>query len=158
MSGSNAGSHVGLFTGHDSDVASSVGSAFLDAMFRTPKKKKRDGKEVFDVSNRLPTNADKSLVGDSIPCGMCVEVEKWADNFSNRQMPQEYVRLRGGQGWIPVHSGEKIVSAEIPKPEFRFGSFWFRVQLSRGIKARLGPSRKAPSIKSEDGIYFRFEC
>jgi hypothetical protein len=28
----------------------------------------------------------------------------------------------------------------------------------RGIKVRMGPSRKATSIKSDDGVYFRFEC
>ena len=43
-------------------------------------------------------------------------------------------------------------------PESRFGSFWFRVQARRGIKVRLGPSQRAPSIKSNDGVYFRFEC
>lgn len=40
----------------------------------------------------------------------------------------------------------------------RVGSFWFRVLHPRGIKVRLGPSRKATSIKSEKDIYFRFEC
>jgi hypothetical protein len=46
----------------------------------------------------------------------------------------------------------------VPRPDFRFGSFWFRVKSSRGIKVRLGPSQKAASIKSEDGVYYRFEC
>lgn len=50
------------------------------------------------------------------------------------------------------------VSAVISKPDIRLGSFWFRVTSRRGIKVRLGPSRKAGSIKSDDGIYFRFEC
>lgn len=50
------------------------------------------------------------------------------------------------------------VSAVIDKPDIRLGSFWFRVTSRRGIKVRLGPSRKAGSIKSDDGIYFRFEC
>lgn len=50
------------------------------------------------------------------------------------------------------------MSVVIPKPDIRLGSFWFRVTSRRGIKVRLGPSRKAGSIKSDDGVYFRFEC
>ena len=50
------------------------------------------------------------------------------------------------------------MSAVISKPDIRLGSFWFRVTSRRGIKVRLGPSRRAGSIKSDDGIYFRFEC
>jgi len=50
------------------------------------------------------------------------------------------------------------VSVVISQPDIRLGSFWFRVTSRRGIKVRLGPSRKAGSIKSDDGIYFRFEC
>lgn len=50
------------------------------------------------------------------------------------------------------------MSAAIPKPDIRIGSFWFRVSARPGIKVRLGPSRKAGSIKSDDGTYFRFEC
>jgi hypothetical protein len=42
ISGSNHGSNFGPVTSNDSDIASSVGSAFLDAMFRTPKKKESD--------------------------------------------------------------------------------------------------------------------
>lgn len=68
------------------------------------------------------------------------------------------MRLRGGQGWIPLVLSGKTVSAVIPKPDIRTGSFWFRVTTQRGIKVRLGPSRKAGSIKTDDGNYFRFEC
>lgn len=66
--------------------------------------------------------------------------------------------MRGGQGWIPRSVVGKPVIDRITKPEIQLGSFWFRVLSTRGIKVRLGPSRKATSIKSEDGVYFRFEC
>ena len=154
VSGSNAGSGYGIFAEHNSDVASSVGSAFLDAMFRTPKKKRRDGEDASEGASRHTISGDKPC--DSIPCGICIEAERVLESHNPRH--QEYVRLRGGQGWVPLVWGGKNVCSEIQKPESRFGSFWFRVQSSRGIKARLGPSKKAPSIKSDDGIYFRFEC
>ncbi|KAL7574888.1 hypothetical protein ACA910_010721 [Epithemia clementina (nom. ined.)] len=141
-----------LTFGNDSDVASSVASTFVDAMlFRTPKKK--GGQE----NNATPTTTAQSqrqMISSTIPCGMCVEVEKFA--VDNR--PSQYVRLVGGQGWVPLDVSGKDGCAETSTPEFRFGSFWFRVQAVRGIKVRLGPSRKAPSIRSEDGIHFRFEC
>lgn len=58
-----------------------------------------------------------------------------------------------------MFSSGKEASIPIPQPEFRFGSFWFRVKSSRGVKARQGPSRRAPSIRSEDGVrVMRFEC
>lgn len=68
------------------------------------------------------------------------------------------MRLRGGQGWIPLVLAGKTCSTVVPKPDIRIGSFWFRVTSQWGIKVRLGPSRKAGSIKTDDGIYFRFEC
>jgi hypothetical protein len=68
------------------------------------------------------------------------------------------VRIRGGKGWVPRFVFGKPAIHRIPPPEAKSGSFWFRVTSTRGIKVRLGPSRKAPSIKSENGIYFRFEC
>ena len=148
-----------LLTNQDSDVASSVASTFVDAMmFRTPKKKlgATDTSSIADATPpaRSPTSDKHSLSSNLIPCGMCVEVE----NTSEELHSPEFVRLLGGQGWVPLSIVHKEASIEIPRPDFRFGSFWFRVQSSRGIKVRLGPSKKAPSIKSEDGVYFRFEC
>jgi hypothetical protein len=52
----------------------------------------------------------------------------------------------------------KPVVASVEKPELRVGSFWFRVKLQQGMKVRLGPSHRAKSIRSDDGVYFRFEC
>jgi hypothetical protein len=68
------------------------------------------------------------------------------------------VRIRGGKGWVPRFIFGKPAIQRMPPPETKYGSFWFRVTAPRGIKVRLGPSRKAPSIKSENDIYFRFEC
>lgn len=70
---------------------------------------------------------------------------------------QDYVRLAGGQGWIPRHFNGTPCTVPVENPDVRFGSFWFRVQPTRGIRVRRGPSRRAASIKS-DGAYFRFEC
>ena len=85
---------------------------------------------------------------------MCVEVEGFVDASDTLQ----YVRLGGGQGWLPLMKNRKQAVIEVCRPEFRFGSFWFRVQAGRGIKVRLGPSSRAQSIKSEDDVHFRFEC
>jgi hypothetical protein len=138
-----------------SDVASSVGSAFLD-VFRTPKKKKPPTTQ----TSTLPPS--ESTI---IPCGTMVHVE--------RVISGEFARLVGGQGWIPTALQGKPVCARLPAsaaPEVRRGSFWFRVQSPRGIRVRVGPSRRAPSIKSAGGAapgdknkdhrssYFRFEC
>jgi hypothetical protein len=154
ISGSIHGSGFGPLSNAESDVASSVGSAFLDAMFRTPKKKEGDNGDQ-SAPNRYPASIEKQLQANTVACGMCVEVEKWkVENVSS----QESVRLRGGQGWLPLQAAGKAAVVRVPRPDFRFGSFWFRVQSSRGIKVRLGPSRKAASIKSEDGVYYRFEC
>ena len=96
-------------------------------------------------------------------CGICVQVEPHIppDHSLHRNVPQEYTRLRGGQGWIPLYVGGKPSCVVCPRrnpPKSRFGSYWFRVQSKRGIKVRLGPSTRAPSIKSNEGVYFRFEC
>jgi len=83
------------------------------------------------------------------------------DQPQRRKAPQEFARLKDGQGWIPLFISGKpscVVCPRSKSPEFRHGSFWFRVQAQRGIKVRLGPSKRAPSIKSSDGEYFRFEC
>ena len=157
VSGSNHGSNFGPLSGHDSDVASSVGSSFIDAMFRTPKKNKHAASKDPPPSKQHPGDNGSLPLTGIIPCGMIVQVEKWCD-ISDQPFGHEYARLCGGQGWIPLFASGKPVSLQVQRPDFRFGSFWFRVQSARGIKVRLGPSKKAPSIKSEDGIYFRFEC
>jgi hypothetical protein len=153
----------GQILSQDSDVASSVGSSFLDAMFRTPPKKGRDSEShdsrlAHALPHRPPTV--ERPMSTVIPCGMCVEVERWADpsDPEHGMYKNEFARLRGGQGWIPRFSNGRPIVENVSPPEFRFGSFWFRVQDQRGIKVRLGPSRRAPSIKSEEGVYFRFEC
>jgi hypothetical protein len=162
VSGNNG---FGQLTSNDSDVASSVGSSFLDAMFRTPRKKDADQNSTDsrrDASNHHSKHpvVEKIQFSTVIPCGMCLEVERWASptEFEHYLHKSEFARLRGGQGWIPRYVNGKAVTETISPPEFRFGSFWFRVQERRGIKVRLGPSKRAPSIKSEDGVYFRFEC
>ena len=148
---------------HDSDVASSVGSSFLDSMmFRTPRRRERKPESINENQNfhkRQPT-ADRQIISTLIPCGTCVEVDRWADpsNLENHAFKNEFARIRGGQGWIPRFNSGKPIVETISPPDFRFGSFWFRVCDQRGIKVRLGPSKKASSIKSDDGVYFRFEC
>jgi hypothetical protein len=153
----------------NSDVASSVASSFLDA-FRTPRKHRErdpsvmegDGRKDLNQHNQnsRPPVGERSMVSTVIPCGMCVEVDRWADpsDMDRHSFKNEYARIRGGQGWIPRFVSARPVVETVPPPEVRFGSFWFRVQDQRGIKVRLGPSRRAPSIKSDDGVYFRFEC
>lgn len=130
-----------------SDVASSVGSTLLDAMFRHTPSKKMPTVTLDQPVASLPQN--------TIPCGMVIEVEKWVANVNSRK---EYARLRGGQGWVPLFlNGSKPTTARISQtPSIRNGSFWFRV--CKGLKVRTGPSRRAPSIKSNDGELFRFEC
>jgi hypothetical protein len=162
---SGAGSNFGLLTSHDSDVASSVGSAFLDAMFRTPRKKESAHDKAREQTARRGHHSrpveSSSAQNYIIPCGMCVEVDRWDTHSTateKRWITQDYVRLKGGQGWIPRSVSRKPVLDRISKPDTRIGSFWFRVLSQDGIKVRLGPSRRASSIKSEDGVYFRFEC
>jgi hypothetical protein len=148
----------GVPSANNSDIASSVGSGFLDAMFRGSPLKKKDAE--IATQNTVP-RIEKVTQESVIPCGMFLEVEPWTDPPPNQEVfsSREYARLRGGQGWVPLQSENgKPTTTRVVRPDFRFGSFWFRVQYSRGIKVRLGPSRRAPSIKSEDGIYFRFDC
>ena len=90
-----------------------------------------------------------------------IEAEGWVDDIDPTEqhiLRQDFVRLRGGQGWVPRELNGKPMLELLQPPDFRFGSFWFRVQAQTGLKVRLGPSRRAPSIKSDDGVYFRFEC
>lgn len=157
---SNAFSQV---TSQGSDVASSVGSSFIEAMmFRTPKKKGDEDLESRrgDLGNKAHNPIEKIPFSTVIPCGMCVEVEPWTEAKDTFQFPHgnDFARIRGGQGWVPRFLNNKAVVETIEPPDFRFGSFWFRVQKQDGIKVRMGPARRAPSIKSEEGVYFRFEC
>lgn len=154
IAGSNHGPNAVPFQSNDSDVASSVGSSFLDAMFRTPKKRDPDV-----VNEPIPrANPEKLLQSNTIPCGSLLAVEQWACASTVDYSTREYARLCGGQGWVPLTVAGKPATARVSRPEFRYGSFWFRVQSSRGLRVRLGPSRRAPSIRSDDGVYFRFEC
>jgi hypothetical protein len=164
FSANNGSGHI---RSQDSDVASSVGSSFLDAMFKTPRRKDPEAlltnDNRRDAVNQHPPKApvaEKLPFSTLLPCGSFVEVERWASpsETDSATIKSEFVRLRGGQGWIPRSLNGKPVSEIISPPETRFGSFWFRVQDRNGIKVRLGPSKRAPSIKSEDGVYFRFEC
>jgi len=137
-----------------SDVASSVASAFLDGMFRTPKKIEQDrgidtGRETS--LQTMKSGNDPKQMPHVIQCGMCIQIDRFVGN-------PDYVRLSGGQGWIPRQVNGRDCTVTGQRPETRYGSFWFRVEPQRGVKVRLGPSRKATSIKSETGLYFRFEC
>ena len=153
-------------TSHDSDVASSVGSSFLDSMFRTPKRKDRvpesinENKSDHQHFHSRPRMGERQIISAVIPCGACVEVDRWVDpsDMEHHLFKNEFARIRGGQGWIPRFTNGKPVVETIVQPEFRFGSFWFQVRDQKGIKVRLGPSKRASSIKSDDGVYFRFEC
>jgi hypothetical protein len=164
---SGAGSNYGILSAPDSDVASSVGSAFLDAIFNTPVKRKSDESRTAETglnsrykklySTRDPMAATKNVLA----CGICVEVEKWEANSMKTDkcvITQDYLRIRGGQGWFARVVHGKSVAEIVPKPIFRFGSFWFRVLSPHGIKVRSGPSRRANAIKSGEDVYFRFEC
>lgn len=152
----NGSSNNHAYPSNDSDVASSVGSAFLDALFRTPQKKKTTNGKDPNVASRIRTE-NMAALQSTIPCGMFLEVER-SDDTPNRGV-KEFARLRGGQGWVPLVLADKPTTTTVPcRPVFRYGSIWFRVQATRGIKVRFGPSNRASSIKSEDGEYFRFEC
>jgi hypothetical protein len=155
---SASGSVVGQSTSNDSEIASSVASSFLDTMFGTPKKKELDkGHETIIRSS----SKQESTGVTSIPilqCGCAVAVESWTKVQDGIVSHDYFVRLRGGQGWLPMKVDGKNTAVLTPKPEIRYGSYWFRVKSLRGIKVRLGPSQRAPSIKSDDGINFRFEC
>lgn len=103
-----------------------------------------------ELPRTTPTKQSKITV---IPCGTAVPVESWDTSES----PKSFVRLLS-QGWIPRSLGGMSYSVETGTPEIRIGSFWFRVKCSSGIDARHGPSLNAPSISSENGASFRFEC
>jgi hypothetical protein len=128
---------------------SSVNLSFFDS-FRTSRKS--DAKlDTLNVARKAQKKV--SLV---IPCGSCVKVDPWASSSSQAQ-GQSFARLCGEQGWIPRLIHGMQYSMDIKQPDIRTGSFWFRVQPTDGIKVRIGPSARAPEIKSSAG-YFVFEC
>jgi len=141
----------------DCDASSSVGSVFFDA-FRSARKFDSSGGN--NGRGKLPKTkqqASSGPVNHVIPCGMPVEVESWTSS-QLQQEKQHFLRLRGGQGWIPRMSHGTEYSTSIDRPKTRQGSFWFRVHSKHGIIVRTGPSQRAMSIKSDDGVFFRFEC
>jgi hypothetical protein len=87
---SGGGSNFGVLSAGNSDVASSVGSAFLDAMFRTPKRGTRDtessSRETLKRSHPPPFYAtdpsNKSSDKAVLPCGMYFQINKWEDTVS----------------------------------------------------------------------------
>jgi len=142
----------------DADAISTVSSVFFDA-FRSSRKPEAARLESLAVnSNHRMTKlqALKNSTGLIIPCGSCVKVRPWIPPSSQPEN-QSFVRLCGGQGWIPriIHSVQ--YSVDIKKPDVRHGSFWFRIQPANGVKVRIGPSSRSPAIKS-DNEYFQFEC
>lgn len=79
-------SNYGVLSSADSDVASSVGSAFLDAMFRTPKKRSHQTVENRTLHDAVGLRRDRHPLGSELqdvptilPCGSCVEVDRWED-------------------------------------------------------------------------------
>jgi len=141
----------------DSDTISSVGSVFFEA-FRSARK--YDSSGINNGRGKLSKTKQQATASSSnhvVPCGMPVEVEPCILS-QLQQEKQQFLRLRGGQGWIPrtIHGSE--YSTYIDRPKTRQGSFWFRVLAIHGIIVRTGPSQRALSIKSDDGVYFRFEC
>jgi hypothetical protein len=89
---SGGGSNFGILSG-DSDVASSVGSAFLDALFRTPKK--RDPNTIENRTHQESFSGRKDhrsgwnelqLAPNILPCGSCVEVDNWEDTGNDRRL------------------------------------------------------------------------
>jgi hypothetical protein len=83
--GSN--SNYGMIARQDSDVASSVGSAFLDAMFRTPKKKEPT-ESTGQSDPRLPRSNSPQVVPTLLACGTCVEVDNWTEEENSNFLQQ----------------------------------------------------------------------
>lgn len=131
---------------HDSENASCTGSVFFDVFRPT-----------ISDKGKPPTSIPKAThqIDLLIACGKCVEIEPSEETQYARD--RQFVRLRGG-GWIPrmIHGKQHIV--DICPPSIRYGSFWFRVHTIDGIVVRTGPSRRAPVIKSDTNVPFRFEC
>jgi hypothetical protein len=89
--GSN--SNYGMIARQDSDVASSVGSAFLDAMFRTPKKKEPT-ESTAQTDSRIPRSKSPQEVPTLLACGTCVEVDNWTEEESSNFMQQVRMAFR----------------------------------------------------------------
>mmetsp|Transcript_15498 Transcript_15498/g.29244 ORF Transcript_15498/g.29244 Transcript_15498/m.29244 type:complete len:1113 (-) Transcript_15498:42-3380(-) len=136
----------------DPEVSSTISGAFFEAFRSTRKSDEAARLDSLSVNGRLPRNSN----GLVIPCGSCVKVTPWLPS-STLPEKQSFVQLHGGQGWIPriIHGAH--YSVDIKRPEVRHGSFWFRVQPASGVRVRIGPSSRAPAIKSDHG-YFQFEC
>lgn len=138
--------------GGSSEVSSGVGSAFLDSLFRTPNKNHHPSDQSMEGRISHPSNV--------IPCGMFVKVEASVNDNHDTAPSNGYVRLRGGQGWIPLfqHGKPTTTLCDETAPVSKLGNFWFRVATKRGLKVKLGPSSRAPSIRNDDKKYVRFEC
>jgi len=154
----------------DSDGASVVSSSFFDAMWSkvTPTKVKErehvneiDARAVTIGKPQIPRHGKGVLPSTPpvIPCGMVVPVERWEGYHEYaEESPKSFLRLYNGQGWIPRVLGGSEYTHEVPAPDIKTGSFWFRVQCDRGVDVRYGPSVHAPVIKSDSGVTFCFEC
>ena len=136
----------------ESEVASVVSntSFFGSVWSRVSVTPSKQSPPVQAEPKSTPTKQSKISV---IPCGTAISVESW----DKSEAPQSFVRLVSG-GWIPRSLGGMTYSVETGTPDIRTGSFWFRVKCSSGIDVRHGPSLNAPSISSESGSSFRFEC
>lgn len=121
--GSNYGG--GVMSGPESDVASSVGSAFLDAMFRTPKKpthKTVENKTLSEAVGRRRRDQQRQIgselqdVPNLLPCGSCVEVDRWEDTEGDDEPGAVYrsqVRLLVillFRVWSPFSLPQQIIS------------------------------------------------
>jgi len=138
---------IAVYVLHDEDLdadntsptssfaSSSIGSSFLDVVFRNNTKK--DGSSSTTTATTTPS---------ILPCGTCVDIcQQQGDN-------DEYCRLQRG-GWIP----RTAIRVLIQPPTIEQGSFWFRVLTP--CRARQGPSSKAPSIQGRGGSQtLKFEC
>ena len=133
---------------NDDDAVSTVTSVFFDP-FRS---KKIEDANLDSLAKPRPVDEKPT-----IPCGSCVKVKRWLP-LSSKKESNSFIMLNGDKGWIPktVHSCQYAV--DIKQPDIRYGSFWFRVQASNGIKVRIGPSSRSPAIRSQQDKYFQFEC
>jgi hypothetical protein len=84
-SSSTGASNFGMLTSHDSDVASSVGSAFLDAMFRSPKKTVADHSGGKNIHSLYSTEPSTSFSHITLACGMFFQINKW-DELEGRNL------------------------------------------------------------------------
>ena len=139
----------------DDDAMSTVSSTFFDAFRSNRKAEAGLDSQALNTHNRL-TKLQSLKSNPIIQCGNCMKVQPWVSSSSHTEN-QSFVKLYGGQGWIPriIHGAQ--YSVDVKKPDIRQGSFWFRVQPSDGVKVRVGPSGRSRAIKSNNE-YFQFEC